>query len=73
MKLIYTAERPTEDLWDAFSSSMIRLMKDHMAHTIEVDLLNIHQTVGEHHDIEAIPTAKEGSEEVSPNKTPPRT
>ena len=35
-----------------------------------MDLLYIHQTVGEHHDKEAIQAAKEGSEEVSPNKTP---
>ena len=39
-------------------------------HTLEVDFLYIHQTVGEHHDKEAIQAAKEGSEEVSPNKTP---
>ena len=39
-------------------------------HTLEVDLLYIHKTVGEHHDKEAIQAAKEGSEEVSPNKTP---
>ena len=39
-------------------------------HTLEVDLLYIHQAVGEHHYKEAIQAAKEGSEEVSPYKTP---
>ena len=64
----HTTETPIQDIWDAFSLSMKRLMKDHIPSKWTSSTL--HQTVGEHHDKEAIQAAKEGLEEASPTKTP---